>query len=86
MLQEDDPGQAESALQALPEPPADLTYEALTCLEAAAALQLDMKLNLRRIHARLAPARNELAGAATGLFTAGPITTWLARIEKALAT
>jgi hypothetical protein len=71
--------EAAAALRALPEPPADLTYEALCCLEIAAARELGEEAVLRRARSRLLPAAGQLAGAGTGLFTAGPVDHWLAR-------
>lgn len=68
--------EAHAALRALPEPPADLTYEALCCLAAAAALHLDDPALRTTLAARLTPATDELAGAATGLLTFGPTSTW----------
>ncbi|MFF2850202.1 BTAD domain-containing putative transcriptional regulator [Streptomyces sp. NPDC058001] len=74
---------ARHALRALPEPPPDLMYEALCCLEAAVALELADEPTLPRVHARLAPARDELAGAGSGLLTLGPTAHWLREIEAA---
>ncbi|MFJ2828827.1 BTAD domain-containing putative transcriptional regulator [Streptomyces sp. NPDC087263] len=76
--------EAAVALDAVPEPPRDLLYEALTCLEASAALALGDHRVLARTHARLRPATAELAGAASGLLSLGPVEHWLARIETAL--
>lgn len=75
---------AQAALHALPEPPADLVYEALTCLEAAVALATDDRKVLRRAHTRLSPAAAELAGAGSGMITLGPVRDWLDRITRAL--
>jgi hypothetical protein len=76
--------QAATALHDLPEPPADLMYEALCCLEAAVALELGDRAVLQRAHARLLPAAGELAGAGSGLITVGPVDRWLDRIATAL--
>ncbi|MGW2325325.1 BTAD domain-containing putative transcriptional regulator [Streptomyces sp. NPDC001700] len=76
--------QARAALRALPEPPADLLYEALCCLEAAAALELGDRDTLHRAHARLLPASGQLAGAASGLLTVGPVDRHLSAIAAAL--
>jgi DNA-binding SARP family transcriptional activator len=78
--------EAKAALRALPEPPADLTYEVLCCLEAAVALELGDRAVLERARARLLPATGELAGAGSGLFTLGPVDRWLAGITAALRT
>jgi hypothetical protein len=76
--------EAWAALRALPEPPADLMYEALCCLEAAVALELGDRPVLERAYARLLPAAGELAGAGSGLITLGPVDRWLAEIGAAL--
>ncbi|MCC3766211.1 BTAD domain-containing putative transcriptional regulator [Streptomyces sp. UNOC14_S4] len=68
---------AQEALRALPEPPADLLYEALCCLQAAAALALGDRPALRQAQARLRPAAGQLAGAGSGLVTLGPVDDWL---------
>ncbi|WP_335983512.1 AfsR/SARP family transcriptional regulator [Streptomyces sp. CA2R106] len=75
---------ARQALAALPEPPADLTYEALCCLQAALAAELRDPPALRQARAHLLPAAAELAGAATGMFTAGPVRAYLTAITAAL--
>ncbi|WP_066941822.1 AfsR/SARP family transcriptional regulator [Microtetraspora fusca] len=73
-----------AALRALPEPPADLMYEALCCLQAAAALELRDQAVLEQVRARLLPAAGELAGAGSGLITLGPVDHWLAALTTAL--
>jgi DNA-binding SARP family transcriptional activator len=83
LLRSGRPDAARTALRALPEPPADLTYEALCCVEAAAALELGDREVLARTYERLRPAAGELA-AGTGLFTAGPVDRRLAEIAAAL--
>ncbi|MEV7026463.1 SARP family transcriptional regulator, partial [Kitasatospora sp. NPDC093558] len=70
-------GRARAALHALPEPPADLLYEALCCLEAILARELDDRPTLARARSRLRPAAAELAGAASGLLTLGPVSHYL---------
>ncbi|MEU2332663.1 BTAD domain-containing putative transcriptional regulator [Streptomyces sp. NPDC013172] len=75
---------ARDALHALPEPPADLVQEALWCVVAAVALELGDRPTLRRCRDRLHPAAGQLAGAGSGLLTAGPVDSWLAAIEQAL--
>jgi hypothetical protein len=64
------------ALHAAPEPPADLMYEFFTCLQIAAARDLDRDL-LPRLRARLAPAAGELAGGGSGLVHLGPVAVHL---------
>jgi hypothetical protein len=75
---------AEATLRASPEPPADLLYEALCCLQAAAAVEFGDRPVLERLHARLRPAAGELAGAGSGLITLGPVERWLTAITDAL--
>ena len=75
LLQEDRLVEARVELRALPEPPPDLLYSALCCLEAAAAVQLSDQVVLQRTHARLLPAAGELAG--SGVVTVGPVDRWL---------
>ncbi|MFF4751687.1 BTAD domain-containing putative transcriptional regulator [Streptomyces sp. NPDC002514] len=69
-------GQAHAAVRGLPEPPADLMYEALCCLTAAAALELDDPELRSVLAARLRPATGQLAGAASGFLTFGPVADW----------
>ncbi|MFB4301879.1 BTAD domain-containing putative transcriptional regulator [Actinomadura sp. NTSP31] len=76
--------EAKAALHGLPEPPADLMYEAMCCLEAAVALELGDTPLLERSRSRLLPAAGELAGAGSGLLTFGPVDAWLARIERGI--
>ncbi|MGW7425410.1 BTAD domain-containing putative transcriptional regulator [Streptomyces sp. NPDC054813] len=83
-LAADGEGAAREALHGLPEPPADLVQEALWCVVAAVALAVGDRGALRRCQDGLRPAAGQLAGAGSGLVTAGPVDTWLAAIEKAL--
>ncbi|MFJ9706563.1 BTAD domain-containing putative transcriptional regulator [Streptomyces sp. NPDC101234] len=83
-LAADDERAAREALRGLPEPPVDLVQEALWCVVAAAALDLDDRPTLRRCQEALRPAVGQLAGAGSGLLTAGPIDAWLAAIAEAL--
>jgi hypothetical protein len=78
--------EALAALRALPEPPADLLYEALCCLEAAVAVELGDAVVLERVRDRLLPAAGELAGAGSGLLTAGPVDRYLAAAAVAAAS
>jgi len=64
-------------LKSVPAPPRDLLYEALWTLLARAAIQVDDRPLMRRAHAALEPARGELAGAASGLLTAGAVADHL---------
>ncbi|MEV0263153.1 BTAD domain-containing putative transcriptional regulator [Streptomyces sp. NPDC050617] len=77
--------EARSALHVLPEPPADLLYEALCCVEAAAALAVGDRPALVRARARLLPAAAELAGAGSGLLVFGRVRDYLDGIDTALA-
>ncbi|MEU9152699.1 BTAD domain-containing putative transcriptional regulator [Streptomyces sp. NPDC048417] len=83
-LAADDEQTAREALRGLPEPPADLVQEALWCVVAAVALELGDRPALRRCRHRLCPAAGQLAGAGSGLVTAGPVDVWLTAIEEAL--
>jgi hypothetical protein len=67
---------ARDALHAASEPPADLMYEFLTCLQITAARAVDPPL-LDTLRTRIAPAADELAGAGSGLVTLGPVTDYL---------
>ncbi|WP_421107637.1 BTAD domain-containing putative transcriptional regulator [Streptomyces sp. NEAU-S77] len=86
LLGEGAEAEARTALRALPEPPADLLYEALCCLEAAVARAVGDRDALERTHAHLLPAAGQLAGAASGLLTLGPVDAHLSAIAKALDT
>ncbi|MEU9171689.1 BTAD domain-containing putative transcriptional regulator [Streptomyces sp. NPDC048420] len=69
----------------VPAPPGDLLYEALWTLLARAAIQAGDRALMRRAQAALEPARGELAGAASGLLTAGPVADHLAALADALS-
>ncbi|MER6206123.1 BTAD domain-containing putative transcriptional regulator [Streptomyces sp. NPDC001642] len=84
LLAQDRPADARTALDALPEPPRDLLFEALWCLTARAALALDDRETMKRAHAELAPAAAELAGAGSGLLTLGPVARHLDDLAAAL--
>ncbi|MFE0627921.1 BTAD domain-containing putative transcriptional regulator [Streptomyces sp. NPDC058864] len=77
--------EALTALRALPEPPPDLLYEALCCLQSVLAVELGDRDTLETVHARLLPASGQLAGAGSGLLTAGPVDRRLAAVTAALA-
>ncbi len=76
---------AAAALRSAPEPPHDLLFEALWCLLGAAAIRLDDPQWIRRAHTALVPAAGELAGAGSGMLTAGPVSEHLDRLAAALA-
>ncbi|MEU4477539.1 AAA family ATPase [Micromonospora sp. NPDC023966] len=77
--------EAASALRSLPESPHDLLREARLCVAARAALALDDRATMARLHAALRPAADELAGAGSGVLTAGPVARHLADLATALA-
>ena len=71
------PAAARDALRAAPDPPADLLAEALWCLLARAAEEVGDPHAARRAQSALAPAADEIAGAGSGLLTAGPVRAYL---------
>ncbi|MBQ1090394.1 BTAD domain-containing putative transcriptional regulator [Streptomyces sp. B93] len=71
-------GRDGEVVRALPEPPPDLMYEALCCLQIAAARRLGDRAALPRAYGWLRPASGELAGAGSGMVTLGPVDDWLA--------
>jgi hypothetical protein len=72
----DRPG-ARAALRRCPEPPPGLLTEALWSLAARAAVVLGDPVIAGAAHDALRPAAAELAGAASGLLTAGPVQAYL---------
>jgi len=84
LLARGDRAGARTALDAVPEPRPDLLLEATWCLLAQAALQLGDDELAGRARRALAPARDELAGAGSGLLTAGPVAAHLAALDAAL--
>ncbi|MFH9467849.1 BTAD domain-containing putative transcriptional regulator [Streptomyces clavifer] len=77
--------QARRALDRVPRPPHDLLQEALWCVLARAAQAVGHAPVLRRAGDALAPARHELAGAASGLVSFGPVARHLRAVEDAPA-
>lgn len=75
--------EARTALRNLPPAPADLLYEALTCLKAVAAVELGDSGAARDAHAALRPAAAEIAGAGSGLISSGPVEDWLSYLDRA---
>ncbi|HEX2312278.1 MAG TPA: SARP family transcriptional regulator, partial [Thermomonospora sp.] len=75
-------GAAAQALRGIPDPPADLLLEALWCLVARAAVAVGDQQAMRRAHTALAPAAGELAGAGSGMLTAGPVAGYLADLAR----
>lgn len=76
--------EAARALRRTPAPPRDLLLEALWCLTGHAAVALSDRDAMLRARAALAPAAHELAGAGSGLLTAGPVAVHLDRLDAAL--
>jgi DNA-binding SARP family transcriptional activator len=76
---------ARSALHDLPESPHDLLREARLCLAARAALAVGDHATMARVHADLLPARGELAGAASGALSFGPVAEHVDALAAALA-
>ncbi|MCC3763804.1 winged helix-turn-helix domain-containing protein [Glycomyces sp. TRM65418] len=76
---------AGEALRRTPRPPNDLLLEALWTLTARAAIDLGDLARLHEAREALAPAVNELAGAGSGMLTAGPVASHLADLDAAIA-
>ncbi|KOV83893.1 hypothetical protein ADL03_19445 [Nocardia sp. NRRL S-836] len=75
------PEEALVAARALPAGPADLLGETRAYLLAMAAIRLRDQGLRDRARAVLLPAKDELAGAGTGLFTFGPVSRCLAALS-----
>jgi DNA-binding SARP family transcriptional activator len=75
---------AAAALRRCPAPPPGLLTEALWCLVARAAVVLGDADTARAACAALQPAMAEVAGAASGLLTAGPVRDYLTEAEALL--
>ncbi|MCA2217747.1 BTAD domain-containing putative transcriptional regulator [Jidongwangia harbinensis] len=73
---------AAAALRALPESPYDLLREARLVLAARAALALDDRTAVAALLADLRPAAAELAGAASGVLSFGPVAEHLHRLSR----
>ncbi|SDL18651.1 DNA-binding transcriptional activator of the SARP family [Glycomyces sambucus] len=76
---------AAAALERVPAPPGDLMLEALWTLTARAAIGLRHRDGIERSLAALGPAAAELAGAGSGMLTAGPVARHLADLRRARA-
>ncbi|UGT63044.1 hypothetical protein [Nocardia asteroides] len=74
---------ARTALRTVPPPPPDPHAEVLWCATARAALLTSDLAAITRAHTALTSAAAEIAGAAGGLLTAGPVATYLAVLESA---
>lgn len=77
--------EAAEALRAAPDPPPDLLAEGMWALLGRAALALGDRDVMTRARAALAPAAAELAGAAGGLLSFGPVAAHLDALDAALA-
>jgi DNA-binding SARP family transcriptional activator len=76
---------AATALRRCPGPPPGLLAEALWCLVARAAVVLGDAATARTACAALRPAAGEIAGAASGLLTAGPVQDYLTEAGSLLS-
>jgi len=74
-------GEAVAALRRTPPPPRDLLAEALWCLTARAAVDLDDHDSMSRAYEALAPAVAEWGG--SSLLTVGPVSRYLDEIASA---
>jgi hypothetical protein len=81
LLARDRTAEAKQALSRCPAPPPGLLAEALWCLTARAALALDDRARAAEAHDALLPAAGEIAGAASAMFTAGPVRDYLAELR-----
>jgi DNA-binding SARP family transcriptional activator len=75
---------AKLALNRCPAPPPGLLAEALWSLIARAAVALDDRGRGATARVVLQPARGEIAGAASGMLTAGPVGDYLTELERLL--
>jgi DNA-binding SARP family transcriptional activator len=82
LLARDQAAEAKQALRRCPAPPPGLLTEALWSLTARAALALGDHGRAATAHDALLPARGEIAGAASGMLTAGPVGDYLTELER----
>jgi hypothetical protein len=73
---------ARDALRRCPAPPPGLLAEALWSLTARAALVLGDRVHAGQARDALRPAAAEIAGAASGMLTAGPVSECLAELDQ----
>jgi hypothetical protein len=78
--------QATTYLHTVPDPPHGHLQEALWCLHARAAVVLHDHHAIQRSLTALTPAADELAGAASGLITLGPVANHLHELTEALTS
>jgi DNA-binding SARP family transcriptional activator len=76
--------EAKQALHRCPAPPPGLLAEALWSLTARAALALDDRARAAKAHDALQPAAAEIAGAASAMLTAGPVSDYLTELQHFL--
>jgi len=84
LLARDQAAEAKEALKRCPAPPPGVLAEALWSLIARAALALGDRTRAAAAHDALLPARGEIAGAASGMLTAGPVRDYLTELERPL--
>ena len=77
---------AREALRRCPAPPPSLLTEALWCLTARAAVTLADRAVAATARSALLPAAGEIAGAASGMLTAGPVSEYLTELERFLSS
>jgi DNA-binding SARP family transcriptional activator len=82
LIARDQPAAARNALRRCPAPPPGLLAEALWSLTGRAALALDDRVRVARARDALRPAAAEIAGAASGMLTAGPVSECLAELDQ----
>ncbi|MBP2193247.1 AfsR/SARP family transcriptional regulator [Nocardia goodfellowii] len=75
---------AAAALRRIPDPPPDLLLEALWCLTARAAVMVGDRAMMTRARIELSTAANEIAGAGSGVLSAGPVAAYLGELTAAL--
>lgn len=84
LLADDRRDDAAAALRVVPDPPHDHLLEALWCLTAHAAVDLGDRETIGRAYTALLPAADEIAGAASGLLTLGPVSGYLDALASGL--
>jgi len=82
LIARDQPAAARDALRRCPAPPPGLLAEALWSLTARAALALGDRVAAAQARDALRPAAAEIAGAASGMLTAGPVSECLAELDQ----
>ena len=82
LIARDQPAAARDALRRCPAPPPGLLAEALWSLTARAAVALDDRVRGAQARDALRPAAAEIAGAGSGMLTAGPVSECLAGLDQ----